>query len=246
MDMQKSVQKISSLARDILKGDIRVVFEMGANDCEDTIGFAGEFPSATIYAFECNPATIPLDKKKIGSFKNIVFIEKAISDKEGPLTFFPTTNGNTGASSLFKESGEYPVETYNQREVVVDATTISAFVAERGIRGIDILWMDMQGAELMELKGSGDFIDKIKIIHAEAEFMEVYKGQPLFKEFRKYLESHGFVLYGFTHFGRYSCDAIFINQALPISPLRKNTIYPFWAYFWKYISFAMRKLGSHE
>lgn len=235
--MQKSVPRVIGLAKKLLGENIQTVFEMGANDCNDTIGFSKLLPDAKIYAFECNPAVLSKDREKIKSLKNAVLVEKAVSDREGVLEFFPTTNGNTGASSLFKESDSYDVEKYNQIKTIVESTTIENFADKESIDGVDILWMDMQGAELVTLKGAGKFLNKIKIIHTEAEFIEIYRGQPLFGEVRKYLENNNFILYGFTHFGRYACDAIFVSGSIPVPLLRRKFVYPFYEYLWKYVEF---------
>ena len=54
----------------------------------------------------------------------------------------------------------------------------------------------------------------IKIIHLEVEFMEIYSGQPLMADIKNYLNRNGFSLYAFTNFGRYSGDAVFVNNSL--------------------------------
>ncbi|MCL4391830.1 FkbM family methyltransferase [Patescibacteria group bacterium] len=236
--MQRSVPRVIGITEKLLGRKIQTVFEMGANDCNDTVGFSKLLPGAEIYAFECNSTVLPKDREVVGGLKNVTLVEKAVSDREGMLEFFPTTNGNTGASSLFKESASYNIEKYNQIKTVVESTTIAHFAAQEGIDGVDLLWMDMQGAELVALKGAGKFLSRVKIIHAEAEFREIYEGQPLFGAVKKYLEDNGFVLYGFTHFGRYACDAIFVNESIPVSLLRRKFVYPFYEYLWKYVEFA--------
>jgi hypothetical protein len=52
------------------------------------------------------------------------------------------------------------------------------------------------------------------MMHIEVEFMEIYSGQPLFKEVKKYLVKNNFVFIGFTSKGKFSADAVFINKTL--------------------------------
>ena len=85
-------------------------------------------------------------------------------------------------------------------------------MVENNISVIDLIWMDIQGAELMALKGLGERIKDVNIIHSEVEFFEIYKNQPLFIEIKKYLNKRGFLLGFFTSFGKYSGDAVFINK----------------------------------
>ena len=52
--------------------------------------------------------------------------------------------------------------------------------------------MDIQGAELLALKGLGEYIDRVKIVHTEVLFLELYKNQPLYNDTKKFLNSNGF------------------------------------------------------
>jgi FkbM family methyltransferase len=96
--------------------NVKIVFEFGSRYGKDTIEFAKKYPKATIYGFECNTETLPKCKENTAQFPNIVLTEKAVSDVDGTLSFWPidkekteTTweDGNQGASSLLKASGKY-------------------------------------------------------------------------------------------------------------------------------------------
>ncbi|WP_158992234.1 FkbM family methyltransferase [Mucilaginibacter sp. L196] len=219
-----SINKLSKVANDLLGfNNIKIIFEFGSRYGEDTMAFADRYPLATIYAFECNPNTLPACRKNISAYNNIILTEKAISDKNGPISFYKidkekteTTweDGNQGASSLLEASGKYPVENYVQEKVEVDGITLFSFIEENNLPAIDILWMDIQGAELMALKGLSDHIQKVKIIHLEVEFFEIYKDQPLFNDIQNFLFDNDFELLGFSSQHEYSGDAIFINRKL--------------------------------
>jgi FkbM family methyltransferase len=201
--------------------EVAMIFELGARDCEETLQFAATFPSAQVYAFECNPATLPICRERVREYSGIHLVEKAVSETDGSLTFFPidqektvTTweDGNPGASSLYKASGKYPIENYVQNEIVVQSTRLETFMAENGIDAIDIIWMDIQGAELQALKSLGHYVKGVKLFHLEVEFFEIYEGQPLFAEVASFLISKGFVLIGFTYKSAYAGDAIFASS----------------------------------
>ena len=59
---------------------------------------------------------------------------------------------------------------------------------------IDYMKIDTQGSELEILKGSTNFLDGIIGLEVEVEFVEIYKGQPLFPEVNEFIQSHGFSL----------------------------------------------------
>jgi len=224
--VEPSLEALNKLTKifDALFGSAvaKVIFEFGSRYGEDTVEFAKRYPAAMVYAFECNPNTLPECRKNTGEYSNITLTEKAVSDTCGTVSFYKidkdkteTTweDGNQGASSLLKASGKYPVENYVQEEIKVESITLSKFIEDQHIPGIDILWMDIQGAELQALKGLGKDISKVKSIHIEVEFFEIYKDQPLFDEVKAFLNNADFELLDFSSQSDYSGDAIFVNKA---------------------------------
>lgn len=216
-------QKICSIAESLLGNNISIVFEFGSRYGEDTIEFAKRYPHAIIYGFECNEITLPICLENIKPYPNIQMSSNAISDHNGPIAFYPidkdktiTTweDGNQGASSLFRSSGQYPLEHYFQSETIVQGITLKSFMISKSINKIDILWMDIQGAELMALKGLDDYINNVNVIQCEVEKIEIYTNQPLFKDIISFLEKKGFVFMGFSSDSEYSSDAIFINKRI--------------------------------
>ena len=64
--------------------------------------------------------------------------------------------------------------------------------------GLDVLKIDVQGAELMVFENATDRLDGALLVHTEVEFMPMYVGQPLFSEVERFLRSHGFQLHCFA------------------------------------------------
>jgi FkbM family methyltransferase len=218
-----SVRKFAELVRRHV-GEPGTVFEFGARDCEETALMALEFPNARIYSFECNQATLPMCRRIASSNPRITLIESAVGDTDGTATFHPidqertiTTwpDGNPGASSLFPASGKYEVETYVQNSEEVPILRPDTFMRESAIPSVDAVWMDIQGAELMALRGFGERISDLGLVCLEAEFVEIYEGQPLFWEINEFLSERGFILISFLTFGRHSCDAVFVHARKP-------------------------------
>lgn len=205
------------------KNKIRTIFELGSRDGEEAAAFAQWAKQAVVYAFECNPSTLALCRQTLHPILNVRLVEKAVSNFTGRSTFYPIdqnrtvtswTDGNPGASSLFRASGKYPIEIYVQNEIEVDTITLKLFMEDQQIQGIDLLWMDIQGAELVALEGLGERINDVKVIHTEVGFFEIYKKQPLYNDVKSFLNDKGFLLVKFTNFDNYSADAIFINKQL--------------------------------
>ncbi len=199
--------EVLMLFQDILgyinPNSVNVVLDVGSRDAKEAITMKEVFPKAQVYAFECNPPAIKLCEQNIGNLADIILVPKAVSDVNGKIDFFAIdpeksitrqSDGNIGASSLFIANPAFPHEKYYQNKITVESITLERWAEEVGVRDIDILWIDLQGAELKAFQGMGPLLSRTKIIFTEVEFKEMYLGQPLFSEVDRYLTANGFYL----------------------------------------------------
>lgn len=201
----------------------RVILDIGSRDCIQSLEFNLHCPNSTIIAFECNKLTLDKCRSNIAGFSNIILIDKAVNVYNGHCTFFPidpqrtiTTweDGNPGASSLFKATGKYPVETYVQNEEQVECTRIDTIITQNNIHKVDLVWMDLQGAEKLAIESFGKFIHNVDYIHTEVSFQEMYHGQVLYDEFNELMLSYNFVPVNRVHKQGWQTDIIYMNKKL--------------------------------
>ena len=138
--------------------EIDTIFELGSRDGLDALELQKYF-QAQVYAWECNPDSIKLCRQNL-SQTTIQLVEKAVWSKNQMIKFFPITNGNIGASSAYEINSDYPHEILIQKEIEVEAVRIDSFYQDK----IDLVAMDLQGAELEALKGMGDLLSTTKYI----------------------------------------------------------------------------------
>lgn len=196
-----------------------IIFDVGSRDCEQSIEFYHAFPNAHIYAFECNPNTLPLCKKNIAPFSDrITLVEGAVCDYDGSITFYPinqqktrTTwkDGNPGASSIYKSNGKYQYEHYVQDEMTTNCHRLDTVMSNLQIPHCDIIWMDLQGAELLAMHGLGKQIEYVKYIHVEVSHKEMYEGQVLFSTFHTFMAQHQFIIANRPTFQGWQEDIIY-------------------------------------
>ena len=205
------------------KSDVKVILDIGSRDCEQSVEFYNEFPNATIIAFECNPNTLPLCRAKTND--RIKLVEGAVTDYDGTITFYPinqqltkTTwkDGNPGASSIFKSNGKYTVENYVQDEIQTNCHRLDTVLQNMGIEKVDIIWMDLQGAELLALKGLGKYLENVDFIHTEVSYKPIYENQVMSNELESFIIKAGFVEIGYTDRNQnlWQTDIIFRNNKL--------------------------------
>jgi len=247
------MQRVFARLLEILAGTmpghtVRTVFDVGARDCEESRQFALAFPEARVYAFECNPATLPKCRAHAACEPRIVLTESAVSNTAGTTTFYPidqertvtgAADGNPGASSLFRATGHYREEKYVQDEIEVGTLRLDAFMQERSIDSVDVLWMDVQGAEALVLEGLGERLRDVRCLHIEVEFFEIYAGQALFDDVDPILRERGFQLLGFTSYSRYAADALYLRAGIPVDPAALRRDFP-------YLSRNLRKMRAHR
>ncbi|MBX3379775.1 MAG: FkbM family methyltransferase [Phycisphaeraceae bacterium] len=112
-------------------------------------------------------------------------------------TFYITNTGFT--SSLYEPNTELLRAFNNLEELtrVVRTVPIQTVrlddVAEIG--DVHFLKLDVQGAELDVLRNAERVLKSTMLLHCEVEFLEMYKGQPLFGDVHAFLRTQGFMLH---------------------------------------------------
>ncbi len=69
------------------------------------------------------------------------------------------------------------------------------------IGNVDFFKIDVQGGELAVFQNALNALSTTLLIHTEVEFVEMYRGQPLFADVDAFLRSRGFQFHSFVGFG---------------------------------------------
>lgn len=186
--------------------NIRHVLDIGSWHLQQSIEFATIFENARIDAFEpvpasynlCNDRLQTLDKQKKERIHlhNIAFSNKIatvpfyiVQEQEDPWI-------DVGYSSLFKFDEYKKNELFGakdiQHEISVTTDTLDNWCAENDIKEIDLLWMDVQGAELLVFNGAETILESTKIIMTEVGLQPYYNGHALKPDIDAFLRRKGF------------------------------------------------------
>lgn len=187
----------------------RVVFDVGACEGEDSLRYARLFPHARVYAFEplsANQRLIQGHFARHGTTR-CELVPVALSDKDGQAVLHVSSgspeekphgedwNYGNKSSSLLPPAGEGPAWVpwlKFTREETVPTLTLDHFCAERGIRSVDLVHIDVQGAEYLVLSGAGAMLPRIGALWIEVADAEVYQGQRVRTEVDRLLARRGF------------------------------------------------------
>jgi FkbM family methyltransferase len=77
----------------------------------------------------------------------------------------------------------------------VHTTTLDGWAYSAQAGPIDVLKVDVQGAELDVLRGAQASLASVRMLELEVEFQPLYEGQPLFGDVDEFLRERGFVLW---------------------------------------------------
>jgi FkbM family methyltransferase len=175
------------------KEKVSLIFELGARDCKDSVALQKQY-NCPVYAFECNPDGIVQCHETLKGYKqSIELIEKAVNIYDGETLFYPfdpRKHDNIGASSLFHHKTLWDV----QKQITVPCCRLDTFIQERGLRGPDLLCMDIQGAEMIAMKSMGEFLRDVRYVATEASIEGCYKESYTFKDIYTFMNEQGFEL----------------------------------------------------
>ncbi|MBT6500483.1 MAG: FkbM family methyltransferase [Deltaproteobacteria bacterium] len=216
----------------LIEGREPVVFDVGAFDGSTTKRYRELFPFASIYSFEPFPETFEqLKINTAGEGSKTSLHNLAISDKKGVAVFnanaFSATNSllpTDTDSSIYWGQGVLETE----KQVEVNTTTIDAFCDENTISKIDILKLDVQGAEFSALMGAKEMLSKqsISLVYLEVITAPTYQGQHKLHEYFNLFASFGYEFFDYYNPERKSrqliqADMIFVNKPL-MQGLKEN------------------------
>lgn len=195
----------------ILGINITGVLHIGAHDCEELPFYSklGLSPNDIIWI---DALSSKVEEAKQRGIPNVY--KAVISDKDNEEVMFKVTN-NVQSSSIL-DFGTHSIHHSNVKfvDTIKDVTTsIKSFYLKNKIDEPKYtFWnLDIQGVELLALKGAEDLLKNVKVIYTEVNTEEVYTGCAKLHELDTYLSTYGFTRIK-THMTPYGWgDAIYIK-----------------------------------
>lgn len=166
---------IESIKDKIDFNEIKVILDIGSRDGCQSLELNRWFPHAKIYAFEPVQHNYEFTVKNVNNIDKIEAYPYAINSYNGKTIFYEVINGNVGASSLLKTTNHWRSSQWLQKETEVDCILLSDWLKEKEINHVDLIWMDVQGAEKIVLDSLGDYLTNVKIIATEIGIQELYE-----------------------------------------------------------------------
>jgi 2-O-methyltransferase len=173
-----------------------IVLEAGARFGKDTKRMSALWPQGHIHTFEPIPELFNQLSQATKELSNVTCYNMALADTVGSMAMHVSGGQSDACSSLLEPHTcleERPLITF-EKTIIVPVTTIDAWAQQYHIDTIDFMWLDLQGAELLALKGAQEVLKTVKVIQVEVNLTERYKHAPLYDDIKNFLDKHGFIL----------------------------------------------------
>lgn len=176
---------------------IKTIVELGARDLRDTIELARHYKNAKVFAFECNPDTIPICQHNLSlvepdTRERIIFVPYAVGAEQSSKKFYKfVAENNPGASSFFPRIYDKFKQAETEHEIRM--VTVEQILEVYGAETVDLVCADIQGYEIEALRGFGRYLENVKYILTEVpKDRSLYENAPTRKEMESFFEIVGF------------------------------------------------------
>ena len=223
MNKEEFINKGSEIEKELLtifrKDEKIVIADIGACDGLSSIIYAKLFPNAFIYAFEMiqnNCEAMSANFKEYGIDGRTHIFNRALADKRGKHTYYRSSGAVSDwpySSSLLapkKHLQEHKWCVFSDGEIQV--CRIDDLPINQIDFAIDFAHMDVQGAEMMVLRGGKRAFEKTRAFWVEVANIELYKNQPLKHDITKWFFGRGFKCLKDTCVNKKYGDMLFVRD----------------------------------
>lgn len=153
-----------------------VILDVGGHRGESVEFFKSIFPDAEIHSFEPDPQSFAV-LRGVAEKAGTSAYNAAVCDRSGAVDYYAQNLSHLGGLyPINRDSSDslgYAREAKNEK-LSVPATKLQEFLVTSGISRVDLLKIDVQGAEEDVLKGAGAELGRVMNISVECNLFDFY------------------------------------------------------------------------
>ena len=171
----------------------RGVIHIGAYEGEEIYKYR-EMGIKKVLFVEANPEVFHRLQEKTAGIPEVMVANYAVCDRDGAITLHVAANEQSSSILSANNHSDQSVYTREISQVTVEAKTLDNLLAELQLSPEDfnLLNIDIQGAELLALRGASNALKFVEGINIEVNYEEIYQGCPLIDDIDEFLEKVGF------------------------------------------------------
>ena len=181
--------------------EYRFVIDGGANRGAFTDALLELHRPERIVLVEAIPNLAEKLRARFASEPSISVVSAALSDRNGEAQF--EINRSEASSSLLpidpRNSEWFARDLRVARAIQVPTITLPALMEAQQLQTVDLLKLDLQGAERFVLTGGEAVLDRVRVIYTEVFFEQLYAGAWFFWEMNEFLATRGYKLCGLSN-----------------------------------------------
>jgi len=178
----------------IKEKDVKVIVDAGANIGFASIYFAKLFPNAKIIAIEPEETNFALLEENTKNYPNVIRLNRALWNEDGEINLIDTGLDNWGFMTLDSQNCANITTPKLQKRHVVKTVTIESILKDYGFPAIDLLKIDIEGAEKEVLNSCQHWIGNVNSLIIELHERMKSGCEEAFNNMKnnfKYISQHG-------------------------------------------------------
>lgn len=188
-----------------------VVLDIGAHEGKWTKMFKTVFTDTRVHMFEANNEHKETLSKLVNQpmFRgNTSFSIQLLSAYEAQnVKYYKARQGCNTGNSVYKENSVHFDE--GKFEVVdLRPVTLDSAIAEMGFNEVNLIKIDVQGAELDVLHGAHTTLQKTEFVLLEVQLINYNHQAPVFFDVLRYMDDIGFTAYDIVELHYQRCGAL--------------------------------------
>ena len=187
--------------RNLPRLEYRTVVDGGANRGAFTDALLQLHRPERLVLVEAIPELAEKLRARYAGHPGISIVSAALSDRNGEAQF--EINRSEASSSLLpidpRNSEWFARDLRVARTVQVPTMTLPALMEAEQLQTVDLLKLDLQGAERFVFTGGESVLDRVRVIYTEVFFEQLYAGAWLFGEMNGFLSARGYKLCGLSN-----------------------------------------------
>jgi len=199
--IDKSSRRAHRSLRNLPRIEYRTVIDAGANRASFTDAFLKVHRPSRVVLVEAIPELAEALRIRFAGHRGFSVVAAALSDTNGEAEF--QINESQASSSLLeidpRNDSWFGRDLKVANKVRVETLTLGELFRQERLENVDLLKLDLQGAERLVLCASEEELMRIRVIYTEVFFERLYAGAWLFWETNEFLSARGFKLCGISN-----------------------------------------------